>query len=95
MLFRSSLDPKHQADLMRRAAQLARESHTGVLVILHDMNLAARWCDRLLLLSGGQAVALGTPAEVLTPANLFLAYGIEAQVMPHPLQADRLLVLMA
>ncbi|MFY2641802.1 heme ABC transporter ATP-binding protein [Achromobacter insuavis] len=91
----ASLDPKHQADLMRRAAQLARESHTGVLVILHDMNLAARWCDRLLLLSGGQAVALGTPAEVLTPANLFLAYGIEAQVMPHPLQADRLLVLMA
>ncbi|WP_249292923.1 ATP-binding cassette domain-containing protein [Achromobacter ruhlandii] len=91
----ASLDPKHQADLMRRAAQLANEGNTGVLVILHDMNLAARWCDRLLLLSGGQAVAQGTPAEVLTPANLFLAYGIQAQVMPHPLQADRLLVLMA
>ncbi|RBL83223.1 heme ABC transporter ATP-binding protein [Streptomyces cavourensis] len=90
----ASLDPRHQADLMRRAAQLAHEGNTGVLVILHDMNLAARWCDRLLLLSGGRAVALGTPAEVLTPANLYLAYGIEAQVMAHPLQAERLLVLM-
>lgn len=89
----ASLDPKHQTDLMRRAAQLAHESNTGVLVILHDMNLAARWCDRLLLLSGGKAVALGTPAEVLTPANLYLAYGIEAQVIAHPLQAERLLVL--
>ncbi len=89
----ASLDPKHQADLMRRAAQLAHEGNTGVLVILHDMNLAARWCDRLLLLSGGKAVALGTPAEVLTPANLYLAYGIEAQVIAHPLQAQRLLVL--
>ena len=63
-------------------------------MILHDMNLAARWCDRLLLLSGGRAVALGTPAQVLTPANLYLAYGIEAQVIAHPLQAERLLVLM-
>jgi len=90
----ASLDPRHQADLMRRAAQLAHEGNTGVLVILHDMNLAARWCDRLLLLSGGRAVALGTPAQVLTPANLYLAYGIEAQVIAHPLQAERLLVLM-
>ena len=47
-----------------------------------------------MLLSGGRAVALGTPAQVLTPANLYLAYGIEAQVIAHPLQAERLLVLM-
>lgn len=89
----ASLDPKHQGDLLRRAWDLAHASHTGVLVILHDMNLAARWCDRLLLLSGGSTIALGTPAEVLTPANLYLAYGIDAQVIPHPLQAGRLLVL--
>lgn len=91
----ASLDPKHQTDLMRRTAQLAREGNTGILVILHDMNLAARWCDRLLLLSGGRGIALGTPTQVLTSANLYLAYGIEARVMPHPLQADRPLVLMA
>ncbi|WP_447579051.1 heme ABC transporter ATP-binding protein [Achromobacter kerstersii] len=89
----ASLDPKHQTDLLRRAWELAHAGNTGVLVILHDMNLAARWCDRLLLLSGGATTALGTPEQVLTPANLYLAYGIDAQVIPHPLQSGRLLVL--
>ena len=89
----ASLDPKHQGDLLRVAAGLAHDGDTGVLVILHDMNLAARWCDRLLLLCGGRGVAAGTPAEVLTPKNLFLAYGIDAHVMPHPLQPERLLVV--
>ncbi|MGV2865465.1 heme ABC transporter ATP-binding protein [Achromobacter sp. AGC39] len=89
----ASLDPKHQGDLLHRAWELAHEGNTGVLVILHDMNLAARWCDRLLLLSAGRAIAQGTPAQVLTAANLYRAYGIEAQVIAHPLQPDRLLVL--
>lgn len=89
----ASLDPKHQTDLLRRARDLALTGNTGVLVILHDMNLAARWCDRLLLLSGGSTIALGTPEAVLTPANLYLAYGIDAQVIAHPLQPGRLLVL--
>ncbi|QVQ26567.1 heme ABC transporter ATP-binding protein [Achromobacter deleyi] len=89
----ASLDPKHQGDLLRVAAGLAHAGDTGVLVILHDMNLAARWCDRLLLLCGGRGIAAGTPAQVLTPANLYLAYGIEAHVIPHPLQPERLLVV--
>lgn len=91
----ASLDPKHQADLLRRAWELAHAGNTGVLVILHDMNLAARWCDRLLLLSGGRGISVGTPSQVLTPANLYLAYGIDAQVIAHPLQPGRLLVLTA
>jgi len=89
----ASLDPKHQTDLLRRAWELAHAGNTGVLVILHDMNLAARWCDRLLLLSGGRDIAQGAPGDVLTAANLYLAFGIDAQVIPHPLQPDRLLVL--
>lgn len=91
----ASLDPRHQGELLRAAAELAHAGHTGVLVILHDMNLAARWCDRLLLLCAGRAIAAGAPAEVLTPANLRLAYGIDAQVIAHPLQAGRLLVVTA
>ena len=91
----ANLDPKHQGDLLRLAAQLAHIGNTGVLVILHDMNMAARWCDRLLLLNGGRAIAVGSPVQVLTSANLFQAYDIQAQVIPHPLESDRLLVLMA
>lgn len=91
----ASLDPRHQADLLRVAAGLAHAGDTGVLVILHDMNLAARWCDRLLLLCGGRGIAAGTPAQVLTPANLYQAYGIDAHVIAHPLQAERVLIVMA
>ncbi|SEK09999.1 heme ABC transporter ATP-binding protein [Achromobacter sp. NFACC18-2] len=91
----ASLDPRHQGDLLRVAAGLAHAGDTGVLVILHDMNLAARWCDRLLLLCGGREIAAGAPAQVLTPKNLHLAYGIDAHVMPHPLRPDRLLVVTA
>ncbi|QWF36993.1 heme ABC transporter ATP-binding protein [Bordetella hinzii] len=90
----SNLDPRHQIDLLRTARDLAREQGAGVLVIAHDVNLAARWCDRIMLLADGAAVAEGTPAEVLTPANLRNVYGVEAEVLPHPREAGALLVLM-
>lgn len=90
----SNLDPRHQIDLLRTAHQLAQRGDTGVLVIAHDVNLAARWCDRLVLLADGAVVADGTPAEVLTPANLRQVYGVEAEVLPHPREPGALLVLM-
>ncbi len=75
----ASLDPGHQIDVM---ALLQSEAHAGGLVIavLHDLTMAARYCDRLVLIDGGTIVADGTPAEVLTPANLQSVYGIEAKV---------------
>ncbi|ANY14625.1 heme ABC transporter ATP-binding protein [Bordetella pseudohinzii] len=90
----SNLDPRHQIDLLRTARELAREQGAGVLVIAHDVNLAARWCDRIMLLADGAAVAEGAPAEVLTPANLRHVYGVQAEVLPHPREAGALLVLM-
>ncbi|AZY50463.1 heme ABC transporter ATP-binding protein [Bordetella avium] len=90
----SNLDPRHQIDVLRTAHDLAREAGVGVLVIVHDVNLSARWCDRLLLLAQGSVVADGAPAEVLTPANLRRVYGVEADVLPHPREAGTLLVLM-
>lgn len=90
----SNLDPRHQIDLLRTARDLAHQQGAGVMVIAHDVNLAAHWCDRLMLLADGAAVAEGTPAEVLTPANLRHVYGVSADVIPHPLDAGALLVLM-
>ncbi|GAB1576336.1 heme ABC transporter ATP-binding protein [Bordetella petrii] len=89
----SSLDPKHQMALLRTTAQLAHTQGVGVLVIVHDVNLAARWCDRLVLLGAGAVVADGTPQAVLTPAHLRAVYDIEADVLPHPTLPGRLLVL--
>jgi iron complex transport system ATP-binding protein len=61
--------------------------------VLHDVNLAAAWCDRLLLLAGGRTVALDTPAKALTPPNLRAAYAMPATVLPHPLRPGTPLVL--
>lgn len=89
----ASLDPRHQWELMQAAARLAHEAGVAVLVVMHDVNLAARWCDRLLLMTDGAAVASGSPAEVLTAAHLERVYGLPAHVGPHPLAAGRPLVL--
>jgi iron complex transport system ATP-binding protein len=89
----ASLDPRHQQGLMSAAAKLAVEEGMGVLAVLHDVNLAARWCDRLLLLGGGRAIACGTPAEVLRPEILRDVYQTDATVLQHPRDAGRPLVI--
>jgi iron complex transport system ATP-binding protein len=89
----ASQDPPHQQQLLRTASSLALSARLGVLVVLHDVNLAARWCDRLLLLAQGRLVADGPPAEVLTEPLLREVYGMGARVLPHPLIAGRPLIL--
>src|SRR6267378_3380466 len=61
-----SLDLKHEMGLFELVRSLVNTSGLGVLMITHDLNLAARFADSLLLLAGGRAVASGAPAEVLT-----------------------------
>ncbi|MBV1691260.1 ABC transporter ATP-binding protein [Novosphingobium sp. G106] len=75
----ASLDPGHQIDVMEL---LAREARGGALVIavLHDLTMAARYCDRLVLMDGGKLVAEGAPSEVLTAQRLRAVYGISAMV---------------
>ncbi|MFS0848770.1 ABC transporter ATP-binding protein [Novosphingobium panipatense] len=74
----ASLDPGHQIDVMEL---LAAEARAGKLVIavLHDLTMAARFCDRLLLLDRGEVGALGPPLHVLSPARLRSVYGITAR----------------
>ncbi|MEN3748190.1 ABC transporter ATP-binding protein [Sphingomonas sp. HF-S3] len=75
----ASLDPGHQIDVMDL---LRAEARGGALVIavLHDLTMAARYCDRLLLVDRGTVVADGAPADVLAPANLRAVYGIDARI---------------
>lgn len=72
------LDPSHSLQVMDLFRKIAREGR-GVLVVLHDLTLAARFCDRLILLHQGRMIAQGTPEAVLSPVNLAETYGIEAK----------------
>lgn len=76
----SDLDLRHQLGTLARIRRLASERGVGALVVMHDLALAARFADRLLLLSGGRTLALGPWREVLTPAHLRQAYGVHARV---------------
>lgn len=89
----ASLDPRHQLHLLSAVHTLAHEENVAALVIMHDLNLAAGCCDRLLLLGQGRVTACGTPAQVLTPDTLRHVYGVEATVLPHPNQPGRPLVV--
>lgn len=73
----TSLDPYHQLRVMNLLRQHCRAGH-AVIVVLHDLTLASRFCDRLVLLDRGRLVAAGNVANVLTPANLRSVYGVSA-----------------
>lgn len=73
----AGLDLSHQIGLMETLATLIRGGR-GVLASLHDLSLAARWCDWLVLLDRGRVVADDAPAAVLTADRLATVYGVRA-----------------
>ncbi|MGE5599444.1 MAG: ABC transporter ATP-binding protein [Bacteroidota bacterium] len=75
------LDIRHQIELLDLVSAECRRRGRTVVMILHDLNLAALYADRLALLHAGRVLAGGAPAEVLTPSNLARAFGIEADVV--------------
>jgi iron complex transport system ATP-binding protein len=79
----SSLDPAHQhlaMRLLRREADAGR----GVLAVLHDIDLAAAYADRVVLMARGRVAAEGSIGEVLRPKILEAVFGIRMLVVPHP-----------
>lgn len=75
----AALDPRHQIIVLGALRELAR---SGVLVaaVMHDLNLAARFADTIVFMDKGKVLAVGTPAEVLTPERLADGFGIDALV---------------
>lgn len=73
----TALDPYHQLHVMEILRERARTG-AGILVVIHDLALAARFMDRLVLMDGGRIAADGAPADVLTPDLLSRVYRIEA-----------------
>jgi len=89
----ASLDPRHQRHVLMALQRFSRESAVGILIVMHDINLAAQWCDEVALMVDRTVFCQGSPREVLTQENLHHAYGLDMSVIEHPLLADKLLVL--
>ncbi len=79
----SNLDVFHQLKVLDLVRQLVNDGLTAVAAI-HDLHMAARYCDRLVLLSEGRVLAEGTPEEVLTPEAIESAFGVRCAVYPDP-----------
>ncbi len=74
------LDLGHQHQTYELLSRLRRERGVTLVIASHDLNLAARHCDRLILMTGGAVVAEGEPASVLTPDRIARTYGVAARV---------------
>lgn len=79
----SALDLFWQQQTLRLLHKLTRKGDFSVCTVLHDLNLASLWADRILLLHQGKLVAQGTPQQVMTEATLMRWYQAELQVTPH------------
>src|SRR5580658_4388070 len=88
------LDLKHVADIFARFRELCIERAMAVVATLHDLNAAALYADRVLLMAEGVAVACGTPTEVLTEENLRRVYETDVYVGRNP-STGALIVLPA
>lgn len=79
------LDISHTVEILATVRRLAHDDGRTVLMVLHDLSFAARYCDRLIVLADGRLQPPGTPQEVLTPDCLRTWFDVEARVYPDPL----------
>lgn len=80
----ANLDIQHQMGILELVQGLIREDRLGAVAAVHDLELAARFCDRLVLLHQGAVLAEGAPDSVLSPENLRAAYGVETRSYADP-----------
>lgn len=80
----SALDIAHQVDVLALIHRLSQERGLTVIAVLHDINMAARYCDHLVALRGGEMIAQGSPAQMMQSETLEQIYGIPMGILPHP-----------
>src|SRR5690606_30552470 len=78
------LDVSHQIEVLDLLTDLNRRRGTTIVMVLHDLNIAARYADHLIAMAGGQMHASGTAAEVLTPDTVRVVFGLDSEVITDP-----------
>jgi iron complex transport system ATP-binding protein len=91
----ANLDIGRQGEVLDLIKNLCRESNLTVLAAIHDLNLAAQYCDRLILIHERHIHSEGKPAEVITDKNIKQVYGAENCVYTHPLNGLPTVLLSA
>ena len=86
------LDLAHQVEVLDLLAELNAERGTTVAMVLHELGLAARYADHLVVLHRGRVLRAGAPGEVLDEACLAQAFGLEAQVLTDPVSGTPLVI---
>jgi len=80
----SALDVAHQLSVLGLVRRLCLEKRIAVVIVIHDINLAVRYCDEIVALKAGELIVRGSPAEFMTAARLREIYDVEMDVFPHP-----------
>ena len=80
----SALDIAHQVDVLALIQRLSHERGLTVIAVLHDLNMAARYCDQLVALRAGEVIAQGGPEAIMQAGVLGDIYGIPMGILPHP-----------
>ncbi|HWU64059.1 MAG TPA: ATP-binding cassette domain-containing protein [Ensifer sp.] len=80
----SALDIAHQVEVLSLIRQLSRVGGRGIVIVLHDINMAAQFCDHIVALRGGRIIASGAPAEIMSSETLAHIYGIKLALLPRP-----------
>jgi len=86
----AALDVRHVLELFA-LLDARKRAGAAVVVVVHDLNLAAQWCDRVALLVAGAPAVVGPVDDVLTPERLGAAFGVEVTVGTHPITGARVL----
>ncbi len=86
------LDLAHQLEILDLVQDLNRDRGKTMVLVLHDLNLAARYADHLIALKQGEVVAAGTPSEVVTAATVEDVFGLACEVIPDPLTGTPLVL---
>ncbi len=76
----SNLDIRHQLEVMDIIKNIVIEKELSAIMAIHDLNLASRYADRIVMMNSGKIFSAGDPVSVLTPTNIKRVYGVEAEV---------------
>lgn len=87
----NNLDVKHQYKALEIIKKFTQNENSAI-VVLHDLNLAAQFADKIVLMKSGKVSAYGTPEEVFTAENITEAYNFPCTICPHPVNANPMII---